>query len=306
MITLCTLSDYSYLPKGLALFESLKRHTKVDFKLHYLCLDHRSYKLVNSIDDDRIQAHYSEGIPELCQNAPYYQHREDTYTRRQHYCWSLASRFSYWLMMHDEPDWIHYVDSDVMFFEDFKILQDELDDNSASFGVVPHLHNYFGAEVGAFNVCVTSFKRDQSGMAALTEWKHLVCRKNNPESFKYGKCGDQGYLELITRKHRGCHILGQTFAQVAPWNFRLYDVEEESYRGQLLALRNRSPMCDEMTCDKALQLLFAHFSHFEHSKDGKYITGELNYGNFITHDWIKGLYKYYNEMCVKAVKDYKL
>ena len=49
MINYCTLFNCNYLTRGLAMYESLKEHSK-DFHLFIFAFDDRSYELLNKLN----------------------------------------------------------------------------------------------------------------------------------------------------------------------------------------------------------------------------------------------------------------
>jgi len=47
MKEICTVSDFNYLSKGLALYESLIEYSD-NFILNYLCIDDKSFKILKA------------------------------------------------------------------------------------------------------------------------------------------------------------------------------------------------------------------------------------------------------------------
>jgi len=99
---LCTLTDSSsYLNKGLALYDSLMKHSDhgEGFVLHYLCIDDAAFCKLSDLNLPNLIPYQASQIPELSQNSKEFSdHKGDDYTPYQHYCWSLASRFCLWLV----------------------------------------------------------------------------------------------------------------------------------------------------------------------------------------------------------------
>ena len=46
MTNLCTLFDYNYMDRGIALYQSLKKYA-ADFRLYILCMDQMTYDTLN-------------------------------------------------------------------------------------------------------------------------------------------------------------------------------------------------------------------------------------------------------------------
>ena len=102
MKNLCTLTDSSsYLNTGLALYDSLMKHSDhgEGFVLHYLCIDDAAFCKLSDLNLPNLIPYQASQIPELSQNSKEFSdHKGDDYTPYQHYCWSLASRFCLWLV----------------------------------------------------------------------------------------------------------------------------------------------------------------------------------------------------------------
>ena len=234
---LCTVSDYNYLNKGLALYESLQKHSN-GFQLYYLCLDDKTYDHLTNLNLANLTPINSKSVHlNYTEIEPY-----------NYYCWSLASRFSQYLVNKYDFYDILYIDSDIFFFNNVDIVYDEMYSVNKSIGIIPHLNLSYDSPNGKYNVGIVYFKNDDVGRGCLDFWVSCVTNSNNPYFEEYGTCGDQKYLELFEIKYEdGVHILGNTFAQAAPWNYYLFDYIDKNK----VVLEG-----------KQLPLVFIHFCKF--------------------------------------------
>jgi hypothetical protein len=213
---LCTLSDWNYLPKGLALYKSLVSTSTESFKLYYLCLDETSYKKL-------IRLRLPNILPISLQTIE--RQNEELGTARANrpyneYCWTLASYFCDWLLSKEDLEHVCYIDSDILFYADIDILYKEIGPKDV--GIVAHRHNAVGDRDGAYNVGVIYFRGSKIGRECLYWWKDAVLLKKHPE---YYGCGDQKYLEGFIPRYGidNICVMDETFGHGAPWNYRLYD-----------------------------------------------------------------------------------
>ena len=117
----CTLSDKNYLALGIALYQSLKQHSKEEFKLYYLCLDKET--------KDRFQSlNYEEVIPISLTDLEKEKDLQDARADRPYneYCWTLASYFTLWLLENKKISHLSYVDSDIYFYQNPYIIFREI------------------------------------------------------------------------------------------------------------------------------------------------------------------------------------
>ena len=210
----CTLSDNRYILQGLAMYNSLRTHCREDFMLYYLCLDNDIYNKLKSLN---LKYLYPEYIGDLEQKDPYLIETKQK-VDKAHYCWGLSSYYCYYLMGKKEIDHILYIDSDIFFYADPKLVFDEIGDKSC--GIIKHRHNIVGNIDGAYNVGIIYFKNDKNGNDICNWWREGVWYNKYPE---YGTCGDQKYLEGFIPnfgEENVCVI--DNIGHGAPWNFRLY------------------------------------------------------------------------------------
>jgi hypothetical protein len=243
----CSLSDYNYLKYGKALFKSLKETSTEKFILYYLCIDDASYNSLLNTDErivpiklEEVLGKY-ENLREYKKNNPY-----------NAFCWSLASSFSKYLLENKKINSILYIDSDIYFYQDPKIIFEEI--GGKSIGIIRHRHNTSLSVDGEFNVGIVYFKNDEIGLKCLNWWSDAILLGTNPE---LSSCGDQKYLEgFIPRFGDNVHIIEDTIAHGAPWNFRLYVYDYYDRDGTVI------------WGDKKQPLVFNHFSKFGYDQNG--------------------------------------
>lgn len=242
----CTLSDKNYLKFGKAMIDSIQQSSSEDFLIYYLCLDNDTFLSLDSYKPFVIPVNLSEvekAIPELENYKNRKSYRE--------YCWSLASGFSYYLLTEVKSPDILYVDSDVYFYQDPKLIFEEIGDKSV--GIIRHRHNTNLSPDGEYNVGVVYFKSDEDGLNTLKFWLDCVVSETHKE---YATCGDQKYLELFNTVCKNLCVIDEKIAHGAPWNFRLYVYDFFKYDGSVIWGNKKQP------------LVFNHFSKFSINSNG--------------------------------------
>lgn len=229
-----TVCDLNYLPQGLALYRSLMRHNS-SFILYWGC-----------IGEDTLEAVMSLNLPNVvAYNAT--QFKSNGMSHKE-YCWSLASRFTWWILERYNMNDITYLDADLYFYQDFEIIFKEI--GNKSIGLIEHrIPSY--KTVGKYNVAFNYFKNDEAGRECLQSWQRLAGDKGNEHFEEYGSCGDQKYLELFLIWHP-LHIHVINCGHFAWWNSKHchFDGDHIIWNGQRQLL------------------IYGHYSHFKLTKDG--------------------------------------
>ena len=263
MKTLCTLSDWNFLAKGIALYESLQATSSEEFVLYYLCLDKRSFGLLWLLKDKlntgkgRLQP---VSLEKLEKEDPALQAAKADRPYNQ-YCWTLASYFCNHII-HQDAD-VTYIDSDIFFYKDIDFFFKEVDNKSV--GIIAHRHNHVGHTDGAYNVGVVYFKNDKVGRECLYWWADAVLTKKYPE---LQTCGDQKYLEQFIPRFgaENVCVVDQTIGHAAPWNYRLYGWDKLA-EGTILWGGKEQP------------LIFNHFSRLSYDlakEEINFTSGQYN------------------------------
>lgn len=233
-----TLCDRNYLPRALAMVESLKRHSSVPVTVHLLAMDRDAWAAVNDLGLDYLKAYSWQG-PNV---------RKDH--THQEWCWLMASQWCERLMGHVAAG-ITYVDADVLFFGDSEIIHAEIGDRSI--GIIPHRFipsKKYLVRNGEFNVGWVTFKGNV-GMDCL-EWWAAQCRTWCYARNENGKFGDQLYLNEWPKLYgKDLCVIENIGAGLAPWNYANYKITE-------------GPKAD------GVQAVFAHMHEFAELSPGKY------------------------------------
>jgi hypothetical protein len=122
---------------------------------------------------------------------------------------------------------ITYLDADLMFFEDPRILLDELGD--ASIMIVPHRFPS-GCEDwerldGIYNGGWLTFRNDECGRHALVWWR-ARCLEWCYARREDGKFADQKYLDDWPQRFPHVHVMQHPGGGLAPWNANQYTLTD--------------------------------------------------------------------------------
>jgi hypothetical protein len=212
-----TLFDASFLPIGLALYRSLEARAR-PFRLWVL-----------AVDDD-VERHLTRlALPDLAVvplraiETPALLAVKPGRTRAE-YCWTITP-FACQAVFDRDPSARRatYVDADVFFFDDPRILLRELDESGKQVLVTEHAYapNYDRShDSGRF--CVQFLTFDRSGPAQdVMRWWQERCVEWCFARYEDGKFGDQVYLDQWpTLFGDRVHIVRQVEKTLAPWNVR--------------------------------------------------------------------------------------
>ena len=241
----CTLSDKNYLKRGIVLLDSLKRTSSEDFILYYLCMDEETYVGVSGIENvkaiplSELESEHDFDI--LKKNTQYIPNSSDCT-----FCFALGSYFTEYIVRKYGPPDVLYIDADIIFYQDPKLVVDAARDKSI--GIILHRHVPLGHHVGGYNVGVVYFRNDDVGYKCLKWWRDCVMDPTNEWFEQYGRVGDQVYLEGFAPLfgESNVAVLDDMIGHGAPWNLSLYQ-----YDGDEIVWKRRRQ-----------KMVFIHFSHF--------------------------------------------
>lgn len=209
----CTYFDRNYLSRGLALLESLRRHSSA-FRLHVLCLDAETHAFLAALDAPDVVpialGTLESADPELAE------------TRRSRsqveYYFTCTAAFCRFLLSRSDFDRLTYLDADLYFFSDPQIVFDEIGD--ASISIIPHrfsARNYLKRMYGLFNVGWVTWRRDDAGLRCLDELRRR-CIAWCHDYLDGTRFADQRYLDAWPSDYPGVHVIRNKGANLAPWN----------------------------------------------------------------------------------------
>jgi len=267
-----TLFDRNYMTKGICLYQSLLRHSTEDFRLWVLPLDTDTQRyLHHQIYNQRFAKMDVIRLDKLPQPVEI-QKRERPWN---YFCFGLAPEFLAY-MIHLEKQ-ITYLDADTYFFQDPKLVFDEMGDKEV--GIVDHnfpAHDYdrlIGN--GRFNVSLVSFKPSHLARQVLKAWRDGIRKKCDIDT-----CGDQKYLDQFPALlGDNLHIFDGVRIGAGPWNVYTYKTEKGP------KVQNND-------------LIYYHFHELKVSPDGIRYTGYP-----LTQENKDFIYAPYLE-CYKRVQDH--
>jgi hypothetical protein len=223
----CTYFDRNYLTRGLALYDSLRRHCQRPFVLWVLCFDDETYDILSRLHLPGVRLiswrEFEAGDEELA--------HVKTDRSQVEYYWTCTPSLPLYVLQHNpEVDLITYLDADLYFYNDPQPIFDELGEGSIL--IIGHRYAAEYAHLantsGIYNVSLMIFRRDRNGLMCLHWWREH-CLKWCYARYEDGKFGDQKYLDDWPDRFRGVVVLQHKGAGLAPWNYSRYAVSLKEY-----------------------------------------------------------------------------
>ena len=238
----CTYFDHNYLPQGLALYYSLRRHCP-EMQLHVLCLSVEAWTQVRS---RRLPGLVPLLLSELESFDPELAAVKGDRSPIE-FIFTCTAALCRWLFVKiPEVDLLTYLDADMYFFSEVEPMFTEF--GAASIGIVPHrlTSSKFVRRFGQFNVGWITFRRDSEGLACIERWRAL-CLEWCCDRVEPARYADQKYLDEWPKRFRNVCVFRHPGANLARWNTGERTVTEEDER----VLVNGQP------------LIFFHFASFK-------------------------------------------
>jgi hypothetical protein len=212
-----TLFDDSFLPIGLALYQSLVAQAR-PFRLWVVAIDEDVERHLGqlALPDVAVIPLSSIESPELL--------AVKAGRTRAEYCWTLTP-FTAKAVFDRDPSALRatYVDADLFFLADPRILLDELDRSGKQVLITEHAYapEYDRShDSGRFCVQFLTFDRSDRARAVMRWWQER-CLEWCFARYKNGKFGDQVYLDQWPALFGdSVHIVRQVEKTLAPWNVR--------------------------------------------------------------------------------------
>ena len=214
----CTLFDSNYLDKGLALYKSLKSHTKT-FKIYILTMDEKSNDILNSLHLENVVIIELFSFIKKMKLEKAYKNRT-----KAEFCWTCTSHLIDYVLTIFNEKICTYIDSDLYFYSDPSCLIDEIGKKTVQ--IVEHrftnsLSDKFALQTsGKYCVQFNTFKNEKNALDLLRWWE-AKCIESCSQSGKDGVMGEQYYLNGW-EKYNFVSILKNLGGGVAPWNIGQY------------------------------------------------------------------------------------
>jgi hypothetical protein len=184
------------------------------------------------------------------------------------YCWTCTSSTILYCIRHFQLAHCTYIDADLYFFSDPKVLIDEMGDKD----VLITSHRYTPEfdqtdKSGKYCVQFMTFRNNENSLKILNWWRS-VCLEWCFERYEDGKFGDQMYLDDWTTRFIGIHELKHLGGGVAPWNMQQYT----------FLRKDKKWIGTELATGKSFDLIFFHFFGMSTYKKG--IVGEYYFNTY--------------------------
>jgi hypothetical protein len=273
--TFCTFFDSHFLIRGLALYESLRRHC-ASFTLFVLCMDRTCYDILRGM-----------GLPGMVLIAlEDFEKGDDSLlgakenrSRVEYYFTCTPSLPLYILRHFSSLKQITYLDADLFFFANPSPVYEEIGHHSIA--LIPHRFSEGlrrMEERGIYNVGFLFFRRDSDGLAFL-EWWRNKCLEWCFDRVEGDRFADQKYLDRVPDLFHGVTIINHKGANLAPWNVGNHRIR----------CNHQSVWVDDQP------LIFYHFHGFRPITRWLYDPNLTVYKTSLTEEIKRGIYQPYVE-----------
>lgn len=266
----CTYFDQNYLSRGLAMYDSLRKHCPA-FKLWILCMDQRTYRTMEKLNLPNTHWICLEDFEK--DDKPLLNAKQNR-SKVEYYFTCTPSLPLFVLKRYPDIDLITYLDADLFFFANPSPLLDEM--NGKSIGIISHRFPTRLQHLemhGIYNVGWLSFRHDQTGLDCLQFWREL-CLEWCYDRVESNRYADQKYLDQFPKRYGHEIILQHRGANVAPWNIENYPV----------SVKNTNVYVDNQP------LLFFHFQGFKQIFPCVYDLGLWDYGIKMSQEFIRYIF----------------
>jgi hypothetical protein len=231
----CTYFDHRYLPKGLALLESLRAHA-TPFELWIFCLDEACHAVLRELATPELQL---VRLSELENWAPDLSAAKATRSLIEFY-FTLTPFLPRFVMAHrPEANLVTYVDSDLYFFTSPESIFTDMGDAPAA--LIEHRFRPALRDLerwGKFNVGFLPFRSDPRGLRILDWWRDR-CVEWCFDRLEGDRFADQKYLDVWPNLFPEVHVVQNIGANVGPWNVGNYTISRVDGRTHV----DDTPLC---------------------------------------------------------------
>lgn len=246
-----TLFDSYYLDKALALYRSLERVAD-DFKLYIYAFDKKAFDVLGDMNLEHAVILRNEDL----ENAYPILKKLKQERSKAEYCWTCTPVSIEYILDSFHEDNCTYIDSDLYFFADPKVLLDEIKAADANVVITPHRFSdslkdkRLQDRSGKYCVEFNYFDNSENAREALSWWKER-CFEWCYHIYEKDRMGDQKYLMKFPQLFKGVHELQNIGGGVAPWNLAQYEYTGES--------DDLAPILRERSTGKEFPIIFYHF-----------------------------------------------
>jgi glycosyltransferase involved in cell wall biosynthesis len=255
--TYCCYFDHRYLPRGLAMIRSLKKH-QPGAAIWVLCLSEDCHRVLTLLREPGVHLIRLEDLEAM---FPALAQARSNRSLIEYYFTCTPSLVRFVLSKVAEQDVVTYVDSDLYFFSNPEPLFKELGSNAVS--IIPHRFPkrlQYLERYGLYNVGWMSFRNDARGHAVACWWQDR-CNEWCYDVLDGDRFADQKYLDRIATDFNGVVVIAHPGANLAPWNLARYR----------LSVSVAKLMVDEWP------LIFFHFHGLRQAGTQVYIPGHFRY-----------------------------
>lgn len=219
---ICTYFDFNFLPRGLALYHSIKRYNN-NFVLYVLAFDKETFDYLTNLKYDNI-------VPISFETYnSYFNTNQEKYEDRKQYFFSATPNICLYIFEKFQTvDLLLYLDADMYVFNSFDSIYDEVGEASIAF--CSHrfhpIFDFLSKNYGRYNVGVNFFRRSEMGLKCLNDWKS-DCDSwyPNKQGYPLKFFSDQIFLDDWCSRYNEVKIINNIGVDTAPWNIANYKVK---------------------------------------------------------------------------------
>ncbi|MEJ7557300.1 MAG: glycosyl transferase [Pedobacter sp.] len=283
MLNFCTLFNTTYLSRGLAMYQSLEKHS-ASFHLYIVAFDDHCFDLLNRLG---LECATIISLKQF-ENERLLEAKKGRTTGE--YCWTCGSSSIKYCIETYNLDHCTYVDADLLFFKDPSVLIEEMGEKSVLITEHRFSSRYEqSANNGKYCVQFMTFRNTWGGMEVLNWWVD-ACITWCYDRIEDGKFGDQKYLDDWTTRFSTVHVLQHLGGGVAPWNVQQYD-----FRPKGTQVLGR-----ETATKEKFDLVFYHYHDFHYTTNNTYSLSNNAYQLGRNH--VRYIYRAYGTALSEAEK----
>lgn len=225
----CTPLDHNYLPRGLALHQSLKRHGG-PFRLWVLCLSDACHDQLTKLALPEVEL---ISMAEFEADDPSLLAAKKNRSAVEYYFTCKASLVLFIFKKVPAAESVTYLDGDLFYFADPELAHAAAGDHSIA--ITPHRFTPALSDnlrCGIYNAGWIRFRHDENAMKCLRWWRER-CLEWCHDHCDSGRYTDQKYLEEFGARFCEVKVLDHPGINLAPWNLVNHQLTFEN--GRLLA-----------------------------------------------------------------------